>query len=89
MSRATAGLVTSVDALNPTTKPANDEAIDTDVLTVDNVAALLKVGRNAIYDAVGRNEIPHRRIGKHIRFSRRAIVTWLDSWSRQDAKEGK
>lgn len=62
---------------------------DGDVLTVDDVAELLKVGRNAVYESVGRNEIPHRRIGKQIRFSRRAIVRWLDSWSSQGAKEGK
>lgn len=72
---------------------ANDEAADVDaagdVLTVDEVAALLKVGRNAVYEAVGRNEIPHRRIGKQIRFSRRALVSWFDSWSSQGAKEGK
>lgn len=62
---------------------------DADVLTVDDVATMLQVGRNAIYESVGRNEIPHRRIGKQIRFSRRAIVRWLDSWSSQGAKEGK
>lgn len=62
---------------------------DGDVLSVDDVAALLQVGRNAIYESVGRNEIPHRRIGKQIRFSRRAVMRWLDSWSSQGAKEGK
>jgi excisionase family DNA binding protein len=72
---------------------ANDESVDgdadADVLTVDGVAALLKLGRNAVYESVGRNEIPHRRIGKQIRFSRRGIMRWLDSWSSQGAKEGK
>jgi len=62
---------------------------DADVLTVDDVAAMLQVGRNAVYESVGRNEIPHRRIGKQIRFSRRGIMRWLDSWSSQGAKEGK
>jgi excisionase family DNA binding protein len=73
--------------------PANDESVDgaegdDDVLTVDEVAALLKVGRNSVYESVGRNEVPHRRIGKQIRFSRRGIMRWLDSWSSQGAKEG-
>jgi len=57
------------------------------VLSVDDVAALLKVGRNAIYESVARDEIPHRRIGKQIRFSRAAIMAWLSSWSSRDAKE--
>ncbi|MCA9674715.1 MAG: helix-turn-helix domain-containing protein [Myxococcales bacterium] len=62
---------------------------DPDVLTVDDVAGMLQLGRNAVYESVGRNEIPHRRIGKQIRFSRRGVMRWLDSWSSQGAKEGK
>lgn len=58
------------------------------VLTVDDVAALTRVGRNTIYSLVARNQIPHRRMGKQIRFSRAAVMSWLaTSW--QGAKEGK
>jgi excisionase family DNA binding protein len=60
-----------------------------DVLTVEEVATLLKIGRNAVYEAVARNQLPHRRIGKQIRFSRDAIMRWFDSWSLRGAKEGK
>ncbi|MBA3397749.1 MAG: hypothetical protein H0T89_34310 [Deltaproteobacteria bacterium] len=42
-----------------------------------------------MYELVGRNEIPNRRLGKQIRFSRAAIMRWLDSWSSQGAKEGQ
>lgn len=65
------------------------DAGDDDVLTVDEAARMLKVGRNALYEACGRNEIPHRRVGRLIRFSRAALVTWLDSWSKQGAQEGQ
>jgi excisionase family DNA binding protein len=66
------------------------EAADIDdVLDVEGVARLLRIGRNTIYDLVGRNEIPHRRLGKQIRFSRAAIMRWLDPWSSQGAKEGQ
>ena len=58
-----------------------------DVLDVPQVATLLSVGRNTIYSLVGRNQIPHRRLGKSIRFSRAAVMSWLSSWSSQDAKE--
>jgi excisionase family DNA binding protein len=59
-----------------------------DVLDVPQVAILLAVGRNTIYALVARNEIPHRRLGKAIRFSRAAVMQWLSrSW--RDAKEGK
>lgn len=52
---------------------------DDDVLDVPGVMALLHMGRNAVYEACGRNEIPHRRIGKLLRFSRRAILAWLSA----------
>lgn len=70
-------------------KPASEnEAVEPDaVLDVEEVARLLRVGRNTIYDLVGRNAIPHRRLGKHIRFRRAAVVAWLGSWSSRDAKE--
>ncbi len=60
---------------------------DRDVLDVPRVASLLGVGKNTIYSLVGRNQIPHRRLGKSIRFSRAAVMSWLSSWSSQDAKE--
>lgn len=61
---------------------------DDDVLTVEQAMALLKIGRRAIYTAVGRNQIPHRRVGRHIRFSRSALILWLGSWSSQVAQKG-
>jgi len=52
------------------------EAIN-EVLTVDQVADLLGLGRNTVYDAVNRGEIPHRRIGRRLIFSRTAVLEWL------------
>jgi excisionase family DNA binding protein len=60
---------------------------DRDVLDVPQVAQLLGVGRNTIYTLVARNQIPHRRLGKAIRFSRAAVMSWLASWSSRDAEE--
>ena len=57
------------------------------VLHVQDVRQLLRVGRNAVYALVSRNEIPHRRVGKQIRFSRAAVMRWLSSCSLQGAKE--
>lgn len=88
---------TSKDAANAerTSVPADavapflDGESNTDaVLDVDDVARLMRVGRNTIYALVGRNQIPHRRLGKQIRFSRASVMSWLaTSW--QVAKEGK
>jgi excisionase family DNA binding protein len=71
----------------PLVRPANDEQPTDAVLDVEDVARLLRVGRNTIYELVGRNEIPSRRLGKQIRFSRAAIMRWLDPWSSRGAKE--
>lgn len=65
------------------------DAVSDDVMTAIEAAAFLRIGRNAIYDLVGRNEIPHRRLGKQIRFSRAALVQWLSSCGRsRDALKG-
>ena len=58
-----------------------------DVIDVQAVARLLHVGRNTVYALVSRNQIPHRRLGKQIRFHQAAVMRWLDSWSSQGAKE--
>src|SRR5262245_34394024 len=52
-------------------------APDSEVLTVDEGARFLKIGRNALYDVIGRGEVPHQRIGKTIRISRSQLVRWL------------
>jgi excisionase family DNA binding protein len=65
------------------------EADDDDVMTVVQVAKLLKIGRNALYEAIARGEIPHLRVGKQIRLSRQAIMRALGSCGQQDAKKGQ
>jgi len=56
---------------------------ESEVLDVREAAQLLKIGRNALYEAVGRGEVPHRRIGRTIRFSRDALLEWLASCQAQ------
>jgi len=62
-------------AVNLDAVPANDT--NDEVLDVEQAAEFLKVGRNALYDAIGRGDVPHRRIGKTIRLSRSQLVRWL------------
>jgi len=68
---------------------ARDASSDDDVIDVGGVVQMLHVGRNKVYEMVARNEIPHRRFGRRIRFSRTALMRWLDSWSPRIAKEGQ
>jgi excisionase family DNA binding protein len=53
-------------------------AIHVDVLTADEVAEILRVDRKTVYDGAGRGEIPCRRLGKRLLFSRQAIMLWLE-----------
>ena len=48
-----------------------------DVMSVTDVAAFLNVDRKTVYDAAGRNTIPHRRLGRRILFSRQVLALWL------------
>jgi len=57
------------------------------VLDGEEVAELLRVGRNTIYELVARNEIPHRRLLKQIRFSRSAVMAWLGPCGRSQGAQ--
>jgi excisionase family DNA binding protein len=49
-----------------------------DVLTVDELAERLRIGRRAAYEAVRRGEIPGVvRVGRSIRISTHAVDEWL------------
>ncbi|MBX7096443.1 MAG: helix-turn-helix domain-containing protein [Myxococcaceae bacterium] len=47
------------------------------VLTVPEAATLLRLNPKTVYEAVSRGELPHQRIGRRIRLSRSALITWL------------
>lgn len=64
-------------------------SVEDNVLDVRGAMALLKVGRDAIYTMCARQQLPHRKIGRVLRFSRAALMRWLDSCgSNQDAQTG-
>lgn len=60
-----------------------------DVLDVPGACALLGLSRNTVYDLCARGKIPHQKAGRQIRFSRAAIMRWLDSCSVQPSPEGQ
>lgn len=57
---------------------------EADIIDVRAASELLRVGRHVLYALCGRNQIPHRRVGKHLRFSRSALMRWLEG-SRPEA----
>jgi excisionase family DNA binding protein len=53
------------------------------VLTVDELAALLRVERKTAYAAIARGDIPGaRRIGRSIRIHRDSVLAWLRAQAR-------
>jgi excisionase family DNA binding protein len=58
-----------------------------DVLTAHEAAELLRISRWSLYEAANRGEVPHRRIGKRMLFSRRALMLWLSSADPRNAGE--
>lgn len=62
-------------AVTPQAQPPSTES---PVMTVDELAALLRVNRKSVYEAIARGEIPGiRRIGRTVRASREAVLAWL------------
>jgi len=50
---------------------------DPDILTARDVAAELGLALDSIYEGAARGDIPHRRVGQRLLFSRHAIRAWL------------
>ena len=48
-----------------------------EVMKAYEVAELLGVDVDGVYEAANRGDLPHRRLGKRILFSRVAITEWL------------
>ena len=62
----------------PQASEFDHEVDQPDVMTVNEAAMFLRIGRNQLYAAIMRDEVPYARIGRTIRLSRRAIVRWLE-----------
>jgi|COG998Drversion2_1049125.scaffolds.fasta_scaffold67497_2 excisionase family DNA binding protein len=52
------------------------------VLTIEEVADLLRLGRTTTYEAVRRGEIPARRLGHRILVPVPALLEWLQGYDR-------
>ena len=64
----------SVGRVEVTNSP---DARGDDVLTLEEVATLFKLPREAIQTAIKEGQLPGRRFGKEWRFSRVAVLAWL------------
>jgi len=61
---------------------------NTVLLTVSEVARLLRVSNHTVYYWVSRSEIPHLKVGKHLRFHRDAVLTFFETQTMRGANSG-
>lgn len=57
--------------------PARKKPAGSEILNSDEAAALLRIHKNTLWEYAASGEIPCRRIGNRYRFSRRAVLDWL------------
>jgi excisionase family DNA binding protein len=48
-----------------------------DVVTVEQLAKMLKIGRNTAYELVRSGLVPSVKIGRQIRVTKRAVIDYL------------
>lgn len=53
-----------------------------DILTIPEVAELLRIAEKTVYTLAQRGEIPAFKVGGQWRFSRGAIQAWIDKRTR-------
>lgn len=53
------------------------DTVNEELLTVEDVAPLLKVRPEWVYAAVRRGDFPHVKVGRYIRFTREQVDAWI------------
>ena len=48
-----------------------------EILTIDETAALLKIPRSSVYRLAQQGKIPAQKVGRHWRFHRGTLVKWI------------
>ena len=73
-----AGVPQSPEGSSITSPPnASAAAVAGEVIGADEVARFLGVNRKTVYDAANRGQLPSRRLGRRLLFSRSAVLAWL------------
>ncbi len=50
---------------------------NSDILTVEEAAELLKIPRSSVYKLAQEGIIPAKKVGRHWRFHRQTILNWI------------
>jgi excisionase family DNA binding protein len=60
---------------------AMKDAVHDFVLTIDELAAYLKVAKSTLYKLAQEGKVPGQKVGRHWRFRRETIDRWLETRS--------
>jgi excisionase family DNA binding protein len=71
------------------TKPAPVDSTGVpEILTLDDLVAFLRIERADVLSRLAAGELPARRFGSEWRFSRTAILQWMEGTDRPDRRTG-
>jgi excisionase family DNA binding protein len=54
------------------------EKLTSDVFTIEELAAYLKIPKSTLYKLTREGRIPSKKIGRHWRFQKQSIDRWLE-----------
>lgn len=66
-----------LDAENVVLGRTSSQQSEPDVLTIEQLAELLQVDEKTVRSLATSGELPGRKLGRHWRFSRQAVLDWL------------
>jgi excisionase family DNA binding protein len=52
------------------------------VMTITELSAYLKISKSTLYKLAQEGKVPGQKVGKHWRFRKESIDTWLDANSK-------
>ncbi|MCF1431076.1 MAG: helix-turn-helix domain-containing protein [Shewanella sp.] len=58
-----------------------------EVMTIEELAAYLKIPKSTLYKQVQEGKVPGQKIGKQWRFGKKAIDRWINESSEDQHKE--
>jgi excisionase family DNA binding protein len=58
-----------------------------DVLTIEDLALYLKISKSTLYKLVREGKIPCQKIGRHWRFHKKTIDSWLRKFGEDKTME--
>ena len=63
------------------------ENFQSEILTVEEAAALLKIPRSSVYTLAQKGKIPAQKVGRHWRFHRETLVKWISGELKRNRSE--